>query len=113
MVKFIPEGEIVAVVEPDSDINTVLSGSNNIFNMDVKMKKKLRNCDLESTRITDCISAFFDKSYGTDFQQKVKRQYAMLNTLLAGSVREVTRKYRIKMKLESPYPQEYLKIRPL
>ena len=93
LVKFIPENETVAVVEPDSDINTVVTGSNNIFNMDVKQRKKLRNCNKDITRVTSCINAFFDTQYGTDFKQAVKRQYAMLNTLLAGTIRDVTSKY--------------------
>ena len=84
MTKFIPENETVAVIAPASPIEIILPASYNIQILDFELKKKLRKCNPSIDRMTPCVMKNYDRLYGNDFNQIVKKYINLTNAVFSG-----------------------------
>ena len=84
MTKFIPENETVAALTPASPIEIILPASYNIQILDFELKKKLRKCNPSIDRMTPCVMKNYDRLYGNDFNQIVKKYINLTDAVFSG-----------------------------
>ena len=84
MAKFIPENETVAVIASASPMQTILPASYNIQTLDFTLKKRLRKCDPDISRMTPCIMKSYNGLYGQNYNQIVNRYINLSDTTFSG-----------------------------
>ena len=90
LVKFIPENETLALISSESDMVTVQSSEMMMMTVDAKLRKKLRNCDKNSERVTPCITKGYDLKFGDDYNKRIKTNFMLVDNFFGGTANEKT-----------------------
>ena len=74
MAKFAPENEITSVIgSHDRTSWSILPWSYKIINLSFVLKKKIRQCNATTTRLTPCIMKGYEKLFGNSFKKEVEK----------------------------------------
>lgn len=77
-------GEWAEFFDPEGEYYSIEPGTYSYFNLKMSTIKKMQGCNSTNSKITPCLMNFYDKAFGTDYNDHVKKNLNYTRSILDG-----------------------------